>query len=79
MSEYGHFRAYLDPLGRVFLPDGSYRQEIELVLTDDPDRDPPSLADPVLRLDADQARQLAQQLLALAWHAEPAQRSGVAR
>jgi hypothetical protein len=79
MSEYGHFRAYLDPLGRVLLPDGRCRQEIELVLTDDPDRDPPGLPDPVLRLDAELARRLAQQLLALAWHADPDQRSGVAR
>jgi len=79
MSEYGHFRVYLDPLGRIYLPDGSYRHEIELVLTGDPDRDPPSLADPVLRLDADLARQLAQQLLALAWHAQPAWRSEVPR
>jgi len=79
MSEYGHFRVYLDPLGGVLLPDGSYRQEIELVLSDDPDRDPPSLADPVLRLDADLARQLAQQLLTLAWHAQPALRSEVPR
>jgi len=79
MSEYGHFRVYLDPLGRVLLPDGRYRQEIELALSDDPDREAPSLADPVLRLDADLARQLAQQLLSLAWHAQPAPRSGVPR
>jgi hypothetical protein len=79
MSEYGHFRVYLDPLGRVLLPDGSYRHQIELVLSDDPDRDPPSLADPVLRLDAQAARQLAQQLLTLAWHAQPAWRSEVPR
>ena len=43
MSEYGHFRVYLDPQGLV-LPDGSREREIELVLSDDPDRDPPSLA-----------------------------------
>jgi len=79
MSEYGHFRVYLDPLGLALLPDGSRQREIELVLSDDPDRDPPSLTDPVLRLDADLARQLAQQLLTLAWHAQPAHRSGVPR
>jgi hypothetical protein len=70
MSEYSHSRVDLDPLGLIVLPDGSYRQEIELVLTDDPDRDPPSLTDPVLRLDADHARRLATALLQLAEHAD---------
>jgi hypothetical protein len=79
MSEYGHVRAYLDPLGLVRLPDGSYRREIELTLSNDPDRDPPSLADPVCSLDVDRARQLAQQLLVLAWHAKHRRRSGVGR
>jgi hypothetical protein len=65
MSEFGHARAYLDPLGLVRGAYG-YQQEIELVLSDDPDRDPPSLADPVCRLDADRARQLAHTLLSLA-------------
>jgi hypothetical protein len=69
MSEYSHSRVYLDPLGLILTPDGSYRQEIELVLTNDPDRDLPSLTDPVLRLDANRARQLAHQLLAIAQHA----------
>lgn len=55
MSEYSHSRVYLDPLGMIVMSDGSRRQEIELVLTDDPDRDPPSLTDPVLRLNADHA------------------------
>jgi hypothetical protein len=77
MSEYTHPRAYLDPLGLILMPDGSYRQEIELVLTDDPDpdRDPPALADPVLRLDGDRARQLANELLELAEHADHPQLS----
>jgi len=79
MSEYSHTRVYLDPLGLVLLPDGSCRREIELVLTDDPDREPPSLADPVLRLDADLARQLASELLELAELAEHPRRSRPAR
>ena len=66
MSEYGHVRVALDPLGTVFLDDGSRRQPIELVLSDDPDRDPPSLADPVCALDSSRARQLAVELLQLA-------------
>jgi hypothetical protein len=70
MSEYGHVRVYLDPLGLARLPDGSYQQRLELVLSDDPDRDPPSLADPVCSLDAGRARRLAEQLLALAEHAQ---------
>jgi hypothetical protein len=51
MSEYEHVRVYLDPLGLVRLPDGSYQQLIELILSDDPDRDPRSLADPVCSLE----------------------------
>ncbi len=65
MSEYSHVRAYPDPLGLVRTEHGSER-EIELVLSDDPDRDPPSLADPVCRLDAQRARGLAHELLELA-------------
>jgi hypothetical protein len=65
MSEYTHVRLYLDPLGLVRTEHGS-EWEIELVLSDDPDRDPPSLADPVCRLDAQRARALAQELLELA-------------
>ena len=79
MSEYSHSRVHLDPLGLMLMPDGSYRQEIELVLTDDPDRDPPSLADPVLRLNAARARQLACELVLLAEHAEHPQLSRTAR
>ena len=74
MSEYSHVRAYLDPLGLVRTEHGS-EWEIELVLSDDPDRDPPSLADPVCRLDAQHARGLAHELLQLARdarHAHPA-------
>ena len=65
MSEYTHVHAYLDPLGLVRTKHG-YEREIELVLSDDPDRDPPSLADPVCRLDAQRARALAHELLELA-------------
>jgi hypothetical protein len=65
MSEYTHVRAYLDPLGLVRTEHG-YEWEIELVLSDDPDRDPASLADPVCRLDAERARQFAHELLELA-------------
>lgn len=79
MSEYSHSRVHPDPLGLMLMPDGSYRQEIELVLTNDPDRDPPSLADPVLRLDAARARRLACELLRLAEHAEHPQLSRTAR
>jgi hypothetical protein len=70
MSEYSHGRAYLDPLGLVLLADGSYAREIELALSDDRDRAAPTLADPILRLDAARARALALELLALAEQAE---------
>ncbi len=79
MSEYSHSRVYLDPLGMIVMSDGSRRQEIELVLTDDPDRDPPSLTDPVLRLNADHARQLGCELLQLAEHTERTHRARSAR
>ena len=46
MSATADIHADLDPLGIVRLADGSYRQEIELVLSNDPDR-AASLADPV--------------------------------
>jgi hypothetical protein len=68
MSEYTHAHAYLDGLGLLRTEHG-YQWEIELVLSDDPDRDPPSLADPVCRLDAESARALARELLALARNA----------
>jgi hypothetical protein len=70
MSEYAHARAELDPLGTIYLADGSRLLAIELVLSDDPDRDPPSLADPVCALDSTRARELAQTLLGLADHAD---------
>jgi hypothetical protein len=57
VSEYSPVRAYLDPLGLVRTEHGS-AWEIELVLSDDPNRQPPSLADPVCRLDAQRARGL---------------------
>jgi hypothetical protein len=74
MSEYAHVRVSLDPLGIVHLGDGSCRQDIELLLSDDPDGDPPSLADPVCTLDSTDARQLAWRLLRLADQADPRQR-----
>jgi hypothetical protein len=77
MSEYGHVRVCLDPLGIVDMGDGSYRQDIELVLSNDPDRDPPRLTDPVCALDSISARQLARRLWALADQADP--RSHAAR
>jgi hypothetical protein len=70
MSEYSHSRVGLDPLGLIAMPDGTVVQEIELVLTNDPDRDPPSLLDPVLRLDSDHARDLTGRLLELAEHGD---------
>ena len=70
MSEYAHVRAGLDPLGTIHLDDGSRRLQIELVLSDDPDRDPPRLADPVCALDSSRARELAHTLLELADHAD---------
>jgi len=79
MSEYAHARAYLDPLGIVCLGDGRYRQGIELVLSDDPDRDPPGLADPVCQLDSTSARQLGRLLLSLAEQAEHPRRGQGAR
>ena len=78
MSEYSHVRTYLDPLGLVRSEHGS-EWEIELVLSDDPDRDPPSLADPVCRLDAQRARHLAHELLQLARDARHAHRPGKVR
>lgn len=79
MSEYRHACAYLDPLGLVVSDHGSWR-EIELVLSDDPDRDPPSLTDPVDRTDAPGARRLASELLELAAHAGgPQTTAGVRR
>jgi hypothetical protein len=70
MSEYAHVRAGLDPLGTIHIDDGSRRLQIELVLSDDPDRDPPRLADPVCALNSSRARELAFALLQLAEHAD---------
>jgi hypothetical protein len=76
MSEYTHVRVALDPLATIYLDDGSRRLRIALVLSDDPDRDPPtSLLDPVCTLDSTSARQLAHTLLGLAEHAERMRRS----
>jgi hypothetical protein len=75
MSQYAYTRVGLDPLGIIDLGDGRRMQEIELVLTDDPDRDPPSLADPVCALNGTQARQLAWRLLRLADDADPRPRA----
>jgi hypothetical protein len=71
MSEYPHVRAALDPLGTVYLDDGSRLLRIELALSDDPDCDPPTtLLDPVCALDSTRARELAHTLLELADHAD---------
>ena len=70
MSEYGHVRAYLDPLGIEQLPDGRWRQRIEMVFCDDSDRDPVGVREPVCPIDAAQARELAFELLMLAELAE---------
>ena len=76
MSEYAHVRAALDPLGTVYLDDGSRLQEIALTLSDDPDCDPAtSLLDPVCALDSTRARELAHALLELAEHADRQRRS----
>jgi hypothetical protein len=40
MSQYAYTRVGLDPLGIIDLGDGRRMQEIELVLTDNPDREP---------------------------------------
>jgi hypothetical protein len=70
VSEYGHVRAYLDPLGIEHFPDGSCRQRIEIVFCDDPARDPLEVFEPVCPIDAITARELAFELLALAERAE---------
>ena len=76
MSEYAHVRAALDPLGTVYLDDGSRLLEIALAFSDDPDCDPAtSLLDPVCALDSTRARELARTLLELADHAERPRRS----
>ena len=70
MSEYGHVRAYLDPLGIEQLADGSLRRRIEIVFCDDPDRDPLEVFEPVCPIDAITAREPAFELLMLAELAE---------
>jgi len=76
MSEYAHVRAALDPLGTVYLDDGSRRLEIALALSDNPGCDPAtSLLDPVCALDSTRARELAHTLLQLADHADRQRRS----
>jgi hypothetical protein len=76
MSEYVHARAALDPLGTIYLDDGSRLIRIALALSDDPDCDPPTtVLDPVCELDSTRARELAHALLELADHAERQGRS----
>ena len=71
MTEYAHVRAALDPLGTVYLDDGSRQLAIELALSDDPDCDPPTtLRDPVCALDSTRARELARTLFGLADQAD---------
>jgi hypothetical protein len=71
ISYYHQVHAQLDPESAERLPNGRWRQEIELVFSDDPDR--PSwkaLAPAVCGLDAVGARELAFELLTLAEVAE---------
>lgn len=76
MNEYAHVRVALDPLGIVYLDDGSRRLPIELALSDDRDCDPPSaLRDPVCALDSTRARELARALVGLADQADRQRRS----
>jgi hypothetical protein len=70
MTEYAHARVALDPLGTIYLQDGSRLLQMELVLTEDPDHEPPALGDPVCALDSTSARELAHTLLQLADHAD---------
>jgi hypothetical protein len=71
MTEYAHVRAALDPLGTVYLDDGSRQLQIELALSDNPDCDPPAtLRDPVCAFDSTRARELARTLSGLADQAD---------
>lgn len=72
MSGYYHrVDAQLNPDPVHKRPDGSWREEIELVFTDDPDRPNwRALAPAICALDAYQARDLAFELLTLADVAE---------
>jgi hypothetical protein len=76
ISYYHHVHAQLDPDSAERLPNGSWRQEIELVFTDDPDRPSWKAQQPaVCGLDAPQARELAFELLTLAEVAEQCERA----
>lgn len=77
MSRYYHTITALissEPVHRR--PDGSPRQEIELVLADDPDKPSWRMLEPAIcALDAHQARELAFELLMLAEVAEQWERA----
>ncbi len=71
MSYYCDVHPELDPEQIEQLPSGSWRQEIELVFTDDPDRPSWRALEPaVCAIDAAQARKLAFELDVLATIAE---------
>lgn len=71
ISYYHRVHAQLDPGSAERLPDGRWREQIELVFGDDPDRPSWKALEPaVCALDARQARELAFELLTLAEVAE---------
>jgi hypothetical protein len=72
MSVYYHeAHAQVDPDSAEQLPNGRWRQEIELIFIDDPDRPLWKALEPVVcALDAAQARDLAFELVMLAEVAE---------
>jgi len=71
MSHYAEVHAQLDPDGLTEFPNGIRLQEIELVLTDDPDRPSWRALEPaVCAIDAARARKLAFELLTVAEVAE---------
>jgi hypothetical protein len=71
MSDYHAVHPELDPEQMEQLPNGLWRQEIELILTDDPDRPSWRALEPaVCAIDSVQARKLALELDLLATIAE---------
>jgi len=71
MNHYAEVHAQLDPDGLTEFPNGIRLQEIELVLTDDPERPSWRALEPaVCAIDAARARKLAFELLTAAEVAE---------
>ncbi len=71
MSYYHEIRPELDPEQLEELPNGDWRQEIELILIDDPDRPSWRALEPAIcAIDSVQARKLAFELDLLATIAE---------